>query len=213
MARVEAAGASRKVLWASRIDRQKRPGLLTRIAELLGPRMPDVQIDIYGSTVLDNIVTDHLRRIPNVHHHGGYGNFDNIRAGDYYCFVYTSSFDGMPNVLLEAAAAGVAIIAPNVGGVAELVRDGETGILVECTGDDEADAPRYIAAMERLFADPAGRWAMIQNAFSLLAARHAPNQYQANVARIFGLEGASEQAAEAADAAPICAAGFADQPT
>jgi glycosyltransferase involved in cell wall biosynthesis len=200
--RVEAAGKSRKVLWASRIDRQKRPGLLTRIAELLAQRMPDIQMDIYGSSVLDNIVTDHLGSLPNVQHHGGYDNFDTIKAGNYYCFVYTSSFDGMPNVLLEAAAAGVAIIAPNVGGVAELVRDGETGLLVGCTGDDEEDAPRYIAAMERVFADPGGRRAMIENAFSLLAARHAPNQYQANVVRIFGLDDPSKPAAEPlADAA------------
>jgi glycosyltransferase involved in cell wall biosynthesis len=211
LAQVGAAGASRKVLWASRIDSQKRPSLLTRIAGLLGQWMPDVHMDIYGSTLLDNIVTDHLGRIPNVHHHGGYDNFDSIRAGDYYCLLYTSSFDGMPNVLLEAASAGVAIIAPNVGGVAELVRDGETGVLVDCTGDDEADALRYIAALERLFADPARRRDMIQNAFNLLVARHAPDQYQTNVAQIFGLDGTSGPTVEAPIDAAICAAGFAER--
>lgn len=45
--------------------------------------------------------------------------------------VLSSFMEGLPVVLMEAMAAGVAVIATQVGGIPELVRDGETGLL--CT--------------------------------------------------------------------------------
>ncbi len=44
--------------------------------------------------------------------------------------VLPSVGEGCPNVLLEAMAAGVPVVATRVGGVPELVRHGETGFLV-----------------------------------------------------------------------------------
>ena len=45
--------------------------------------------------------------------------------------------EGLPNVLLEAHAAGVPVVATAVGGTPELVVHGETGLLVHA-GDDAA---------------------------------------------------------------------------
>ena len=45
-------------------------------------------------------------------------------------FLMTSRFEGSPNVLIEAQAAGMPVVAPNVGGVCETVLDGTTGIVV-----------------------------------------------------------------------------------
>lgn len=57
--------------------------------------------------------------------------------------------DGIPNVLVEAAASGVPIVSTPVSGVPELVRDGETGLLVP------ARDPRALAAaIERLLDSP-----------------------------------------------------------
>ncbi len=55
--------------------------------------------------------------------------------------------DGLPNVLLEAAAIGVPIVATDVGGIGDLVRDGETG-LVARPGDPEDLAAKIEAALD-----------------------------------------------------------------
>ncbi len=52
-------------------------------------------------------------------------------VGGFDIAVQASLSEGLPNALLEAAAAGVPIVATNVGGTAEIVADGSTGRLVE----------------------------------------------------------------------------------
>jgi len=60
--------------------------------------------------------------------------------------------EGIPVALMEALAAERAVIASAVSGIPELVRDGQTGVLVE-----PGDADALAAAIERLAADPALR--------------------------------------------------------
>src|SRR5262245_29260894 len=64
-------------------------------------------------------------------------------------YVMSSAWEGMPMVLLEAAAAGLPIVATRVGGNQEVVREGVTGFLAP-PGDDGALA----AALLRLMALP-----------------------------------------------------------
>lgn len=60
--------------------------------------------------------------------------------------------DGLPNVILEAMAAGLPVVSTPISGIPEAIADGETGILVP-PGDSEALAE----ALERLLEDPALR--------------------------------------------------------
>jgi glycosyltransferase involved in cell wall biosynthesis len=64
-------------------------------------------------------------------------------------FVLPSHQEGVSLALLEAMAAGLPVIAAAVGGLPEVVADGESGLLIPA-GDPEALA----AALERLLGDP-----------------------------------------------------------
>lgn len=72
-------------------------------------------------------------------------------------FVLSSSSEALPNVLLEAQACGVAVVAHRVGGIAETMIDGETGLLV---GEDSAAA--LAQAMLRAGEDPLWRRNVVQ---------------------------------------------------
>jgi glycosyltransferase involved in cell wall biosynthesis len=69
-------------------------------------------------------------------------------AADIY--LTSPDFDCMPGSLLECYASGLPVIATRTGGIPFILRDGETGLLVECN-DHVAMADRAI----RLLEDPA----------------------------------------------------------
>lgn len=66
--------------------------------------------------------------------------------------VLPSHSEGSPNVVLEALAAGLPILATAVGGVPEILTHEQTGLLVP-----PRDPPAMAAALERLSAEPALR--------------------------------------------------------
>jgi starch synthase len=65
-------------------------------------------------------------------------------------FVCPSDYEPLGIVNLEAMACGSAVVASNVGGIPEVVADGETGVLVP-SGDEAA----FAAAIDALIRDPA----------------------------------------------------------
>jgi len=54
---------------------------------------------------------------------------DFLRAADI--FILPSLQEGMPNSLLEAMACGIAPVGTSIGGVVDIIKQGENGILVE----------------------------------------------------------------------------------
>lgn len=71
-----------------------------------------------------------------------------FRAAD--ASVLTSAWENFPHTVVEALAVGTPVLATSVGGVPEIVRDGENGLLVP-PGDPAA----FAAAVRRFLGDPA----------------------------------------------------------
>jgi glycosyltransferase involved in cell wall biosynthesis len=139
----------------ARLEPQKNPFLLLRaFAAVKDTR---AHLVLLGSGSLMAPLKAH------VHAHGLEGRVhvlgkrDNVReclaASDV--FVLSSNWEGNPLAVMEAMAAGLPVISTAVGGVPDLVRSGEQGILVP-----PEDCLAFTQAMRLLFDDSAKRTAM-----------------------------------------------------
>lgn len=177
-----------RILWAARLDIEKRPTLLPAIARLLQERMPAACIEVYGAAVLSTFSVDQWHSVPNLIYRGVFDSFDEIQIGEYDVFLYTSFFDGMPNVVLEAIATGLPVIAPDVGAIHEMIVDGVTGILIPNDIDDESMARAYLAALQRLDASAEYRSHLAGAALSRLEQIHGPTAFIEAVRSIYFAE-------------------------
>ena len=157
------------VLWAGRLCYQKRIDVLFAVAQACG----DIKFEVFGESDETKFAATWRRRLaalPNVSLHGAYDDFHSIaERRAYRAFLYTTAFDGLPNVLLEAASHGLAIVAPQaIGGLADLIGS-ETAFPV----DDAAEAGSYVRALRSCIADPKEAMRRAQNAFDLVRVGHS----------------------------------------
>ena len=95
-------------------------------------------------------------------------------------FVQASNSEALPNVLLEASAAALPIVATAAGGSGELVHDGETGLLVPV--DDLAS---LTTAMERAVDDSDLRWRMRTAARRLVECDYGMDRFVGEYAQLY----------------------------
>lgn len=144
--------------FVGRLDPVKRlPDLIEVAARLRGR----VQVHIYGEgpqrPILENMI-DQLALGDCVTLHGQIPRPQEALA-TLGLFVLPSINEGMPLVLLEAMAAGVPIVARDVPGVRDVVRDGHTGLLVR--GSAVID---LVSAVQTVIEDPLLRRRLIEQA-------------------------------------------------
>ncbi|GLQ39441.1 hypothetical protein GCM10007908_30610 [Rhizobium albus] len=137
-----------RVIWASRLSRQKNIPLLLRIARAV----PEFDFEIFGKGDVEHeaMVTEAAREIVNLRYHGAFDDFSALPLTEADVFLYTSHWDGLPNILLEAGACGLPVVAPNVGGISELIDD-DTGYLI----DDPDALEGFVSALRAIGRDPA----------------------------------------------------------
>jgi glycosyltransferase involved in cell wall biosynthesis len=99
-----------------------------------------------------------------------------IQRQRHFMTVVASRHENFPYVLLEALASGSAAVSSAAGGPAEIVRDGETGLLVPAQ-DPEA----MTRACRRLLDDPALAASLGQAARRDVAKRFAPERIAADL--------------------------------
>jgi glycosyltransferase involved in cell wall biosynthesis len=78
-----------------------------------------------------------------------------LAAMDVFCL--PSESEGMPMTVLEAMAAGLPVVASNVGGIPEIVQEGRTGLMVPPGASEELEAALLCLANAPTLAREMGR--------------------------------------------------------
>ena len=181
------------VAYIGRNARVKNIPRLLSVARKLLHEHPDVQIVLTGEGLDPSLVagTD-LARVSRMHCLGPRGDIPSLLS-DATVLILTSDNEGMPNVVLEALASGVPVVATDVGDLSHMLPKG-CGALVPPNVDQLASAILGVVADS-----PAYRRAAEQHA-ALMAATYS-FQAMANktvdVWRAFGL-GVDQRKAELA---------------
>lgn len=177
-----------RLLWSSRICKQKRPDILISTAKKLEKLLPNLRIDVYGS--FEHPYTSDYLKIGNICYQGTYASFDQIDASKYDGLLYTTAFDGLPNIILEALGSGLPAIAPDIGGIPEAVISGATGFLLEDKVNTEMLVDSYVKGVLQIYTNWAEWRRMSNEAKNLIHSRHNRDTHTANVARVFAITAA-----------------------
>jgi glycosyltransferase involved in cell wall biosynthesis len=133
---------------AGRLSPEKGFGVLIAAARRALRERPEVGFVLFG----DGTLREALARQADAAGLAGRFVLAGFRADlDQYIpwldvMALPSYTEGLPNVVLEACAAGVPVVATAVGGVPEVIEDGENGYLVP-PGDAKALAGRLLAVL------------------------------------------------------------------
>lgn len=138
------------LLWLAGLIEAKDPMLFVDIVERLADRHPDLTAAMVGDgqmfeTVRTEIVTRGLEDTIDL---PGWTD----APIDYYrqarVFVLTSRREMLPLTLVESMLTGVPTVAPRLGGIPDLVTNGDNGLLV-----DDRTVEAYIDAIDTLLSD------------------------------------------------------------
>ena len=113
------------------LSKQKNIPLLLNAASGIVKDFPHLKIIIVGDGIMRTELESLALKLKIEDHISFVGQKSNainlMPAFDLLCL--PSDYEGMPNVLMEAAAVGIPVIASDVAGIPEVVQDGKTGLL------------------------------------------------------------------------------------
>jgi len=185
----EAAGAAGgaaipgRILFLGRLEPAKGTAELLDAVALLAPRFPQLRLVMGGNGDLDGFQRGAAER----------GIADRIALPGWLdaaardaelarasVFCLPSHAEGLPMAVLEAMAAGKAVVASSVGGIPELVQDGVNGLLVPAH-----DAAALAAALARLLDDDSLRRQLGVQARATVEARYSTRAVCGRLAAIY----------------------------
>lgn len=157
---------ARVLLAVGRLDRQKGSLVLLEAFAEIPREFEQLHLMFVGDGPLKNEINawiQHRKLEGRIHLLGWRPDIPAIMKSSH-ALVLASRWEGMPNVLLEAMAAGIPIVATRVEGVDEIIRSHNFGILVP------PESPHELAeGIRKLMRDPTSAAAMASAAQHMVA--------------------------------------------
>ncbi len=147
------------VLWVGRLEEEKNPKELLKLASSIEKDRPDIKFLVVGDTT---DYQDYLNRMIKMHENGLPANVSFVQKVSYEkmpslyslaansggLLLSTSHYESAPMTFLEAIACGCPVLSSDVGGASELLKAGQAGLLY--SPGDTASAIDLICRMTSL---------------------------------------------------------------
>jgi glycosyltransferase involved in cell wall biosynthesis len=172
------------ILTVARLTRQKSIDTLLDALALLRARGCDARLRIIGDGPERAALEQHARDL-NVHAHVEFaGALPQAELPAHYgraaVFVLPSIREGVGLVFVEALLCGTPVIGTASGGITDIIRDGETGLLFP-----ERDARALADALERVLSDRALAARLAANGAAFVRERFTPERVAAHYIEIY----------------------------
>jgi glycosyltransferase involved in cell wall biosynthesis len=169
-----------KWVWVSRIERFKGTEILAHLAKL----RPSDEFHLYGP--VDGSLGELGLGAPNLIHRGVLENVATHSFSEYDGFVFTSLFEGMPNVVLEMSQHAIPLVLADVGGLRGTFSE-QAAIYVAHDDSSEATARLFSSALDAIIElSQDGTVEMVTRAHDQALEMHASDVYLNAVKEIFG---------------------------
>lgn len=172
--------AGDEIVYVGRLSEEKGVGVLLAAME----KIPAVRLKVVGSGPMEKQLKDYceLAGLNNVRFLGQMTHqavMEEI-AKSRFVVVPSLSYETFGYLPIEAACMGKAVIASRIGGLAETVRDGETGLLVP-----PGDAAALAAAIAKLAADEPTIRQMGKTGRAYVEENYRPEDHYARLLEIY----------------------------
>lgn len=172
------------LLTVSRLTAQKSLDTLLDAVALLRARGIDATLCVVGDGERRGALEEQATRLKIKDRVEFVGMLPQAELPRYYSacdvFVLPSVREGMGLVLAEALLCGAPVVATNSGGIPDLVRDGETGLLFP-----ERDAPALADALEKLARDPTLAARLAENGKRWVEEHYAPERVAGDFVEVY----------------------------
>lgn len=162
---------TRNVISVGRLSKQKNHALLVDAFAEISDKYRDQNLLLYGAGTLEEELRRQIEKLGLQGRVVLKGPTNDVAEalGKAGVFVLSSDYEGMPNCLMEALAAGVPCVSTDCpcGGPKMLIKDGENGLLVPIK-----DKESLVKAIDKLLSDQKYAEKIGQNAKEMAALFH-----------------------------------------
>jgi len=179
-----------RLVSVARLREKKGFAYLLEALAILRAAGHDIRLDIYGDGDQKEIIAARAGSLGLAGEVTLHGSVDHARLPEVLargglfvlaCMVLPDKDrDGIPNSIIEAMAAGVPVVSTAISGIPEIIRDGETGLIVP-----ERDPEALARAIERFIADAELRHRCAREARRLVESTFSMQAGAAAMARLF----------------------------
>jgi sugar transferase (PEP-CTERM/EpsH1 system associated) len=170
------------LLQVARLDYLKDHATAVRALEKIVQQRPNARLVLVGEGPEESKIRDEVQRrgLTGAVHFLGLRTDVAQLLGGADLFLLTSISEGIPLTVIEAMAAGLSVVATRVGGVGEVIVEGETGLLAPA--EDDGELARLVL---RLAQDPAFRAHLGENGRARAKAIFSEEHMHAGYVRLY----------------------------